>query len=159
MRYKQQSTKEPFPGSSALINLLPLLQLATPTFPSLTNCVRESTSIERPKKRKGLFSELIGDPQIIFQDLLLNPNKYEEGVSELIQDLVSKRKTLERLDEREMQMLDRAVIDYNSPNRRPEQQLRAPEKPKEKEEPDEEEIEDNKPIPLIDGLRPYWWLG
>lgn len=49
----------------------------------------------------------------MLDDLLRDPKKYEEGVSELLQELVGGRKTLESLSAEEMTVLDRATLDLN----------------------------------------------
>jgi len=49
----------------------------------------------------------------MLDDLLRDPKKYEEGVSELLQELVGGRRTLESLSPEDMMVLDRATLDLN----------------------------------------------
>lgn len=49
----------------------------------------------------------------MFDDLLRDPSKYETGVSELLQELMSGSKTLETLSPMEQTLLDNATLDFN----------------------------------------------
>jgi len=137
--------------------LPPSLALLAPTFPTFGALV--TLSEDRPEarpKREGLYHSLLGDPQPILQDLLANPQKYEPGVAELVQDLASSRKKTNELSTREVELLDRATIDFSQPTRRkPVEQ--APVQPKKTVTPS---LRYNEPkdSPDLAGMDPYWWL-
>lgn len=154
------SSKEPFPGSSLLTNLLPLPAPAPPTFPTFSQLVQESERqrVARETKPTGLFAELLGDPQVLLTDLLSNPDKYEDGVYSLLLPLVSGRRKLTDLAPDERQLLDHAVIDYSQARRTPREPA-APPPPPSREEPISEEIEYHEPSPFPQGEPgAYWWL-
>ena len=162
MKSNSKSTKSPFPGSSALISLLPLPTPAPPTFPAFSQLVQEDARNQIAAggtKPTGLFAELLGDPQALLQDLISDPDKYEDGVYSLLLPLVSGQRKLEELAPEERQLLDRAVIDFNQAER---PQLKSkPEAPAPppKKEPRERGIEYREPSPFPTGAPDaYWWL-
>jgi hypothetical protein len=144
--------------STTPLSLPPSLALLAPTFPTFSALVTAAgKQPDSGPRRGGLFVDLLKDPQVLLQDLLAAPHKYEEGVSPLVQDLVSGRRKTEDLSRAEMELLDRAVLDYAHPSRSkpvtPE-----PKKPRRKTKP--EPIRYPKgDLPKVDGLEPYWWLS
>jgi hypothetical protein len=89
-------------------------------------------------------------------DLLSNPEKYEDGVAELVQELHSGAKSLDQLSEPEKDLLDRATIDFNSPNRRPEPLL--PKSPPPAPPKAAKKKVKYTPGTDVNDLEPYWWL-
>lgn len=94
----------------------------------------------------------MGNPVILFQDLLTDPSKYEEGVSELLQSLMGGKRKIADLNLGESQLLDRAVIDFASAKKpaQPTRPILTKALP-----PKEEEEE---PPPTVDGIKPFWWV-
>lgn len=133
-------------------------QLPAPKFPSFSELVGAIESAPPETKRSGLFLDLVGDPQVLYQDLLEDPNRYEEGVSNLLQDLTSGQRSIDELSKTEMHLLDRAVLDFNQPKRpRPEPKLA----PVPKTKKSRVKLPDEKPPKVIGAPRdmePYWWL-
>lgn len=74
--------------------------------------VGELAEPSSPERRKGLFESLIADPRVLFHGLLDSPESYESGVSELLQNLVSGQKKREDLTGEELQLLDRATVEF-----------------------------------------------
>lgn len=150
-QYKNSSS----PSSIAKNNLLPSPLLLAPTFPAFTALVTlaDSSPVKKPRS-DSLFLNLIQDPKVLLQDLLASPHKYEEGVSELVQDLSSGRRDVKDLERQEMDLLDRATIDYSHAEK-PRKVIPPPVRAKaEKPTP-----EPRPPSLSPDGLEPYWWLN
>jgi len=61
-----------------------------------------------------LFESLIADERVLFHGLLEDPERYEEGTSELLQQLVSGQKKREELSLQELELLDRATLEFAS---------------------------------------------
>lgn len=161
-RSDSQSTSEPFPGSSLLISLMPLPQLAAPifpSFPSFSALVGESASEPRTRP-SGLFLDLLGDPQILYQDLLEDPKKYEEGVSSLLQEIISGQRKLDELDKQELTLLDRATLDFNQPRRAPPETRPAPAPARVAAKAGPQSPAADRPPKAIGApdMEPYWWL-
>jgi len=160
MKSTPKSNVEAFPGSSALISLVPLRPLQAPRFPSFAELVEiDRAGSVKPTKREGLFSALLTDPKILLLDLLDDPDKYEEGVSALVQDLVSGQKKLESLSGHEMDLLDRSVLDFSAPKRNKPAPAHV-KVPEHKAAPkDEQDIHDSPDIALPPEMaNAYWWL-
>jgi len=160
----QRSTKEAFPGSSVLISLVPLLPLQAPKFPSFAELVDQDLLQQQKNglpKTEGLFSAMLGDPRLLLLDLLDAPEKYEEGVSSLVQELVSGQKNLQSLDVHEQALLDRAVLDFTRPKQikpvEPPAKPRVPKHSQEEEAGTLEHAYEDTPLPpgMADA---YWWL-
>lgn len=100
------------PGS-ALISLMQLHPLVPPRFPTLSELTSPPPASPAPSSVSGLFASLIGDPTVIFDDLLRNPEKYEPRVQGLLLDLMSGRRRLAELPTEEREILDRATLDWN----------------------------------------------
>jgi hypothetical protein len=149
-------TKEAFPGSLLMTSLLPLLPPQPPTFLSFSDVLAQGEVSGTGKKQEGLFTALVGDPKVIMADLLSHPSKYEEGVYDLLLELVAGRRSLQQLNENEQQLLDRAVVDFNSTEHAP----APPQPPKEAAKPElgeEREIEYHEPVATSVTEVPYWW--
>lgn len=101
-------------ASSALITLMQLHPLVPPRFPRLSELLSAPNSSEPSSpKRQGLFSSLIGSPEVLLDDLVRRPEHYETGVAELLQELVTGQKTLAGLSDSETLLLDHATLDWN----------------------------------------------
>jgi hypothetical protein len=111
------------------------------------------------QRDEGLFSALIGNPNVLLSDLMENPNKYEDGVYNLLLDLSSNQKDPKSLSPTDQDLLNRATLDYNAPNRRPPAPVPKPPEPK-KVSPKAREIEYHEPVrsPFPGKAPPYWWL-
>lgn len=94
----------------------------------------------------------------MLDDLLRDPSKYEEGVSELLQELVGGRRTLESLSAEEMQVLDRATIDLNRSSSRTPSKDSGASSPKTKPGASSESSEEEIPEELTaEELVPDWF--
>jgi hypothetical protein len=62
---------------------------------------------------QGLFASLVGDPTVLFDDLLRSPEKYEPQVEGLLLELMTGRKRLQDLPTEDREVLDRATLDWN----------------------------------------------
>ena len=159
-KYKKSSAKSVsmlsnagYPDFSRLNNLMHLQAPLAPRFPTFSELVTESVP-EKPKRARGLFAELLGSSaETLFGDLLDHPDKYEDGVAELVQQLISGAKKLEELSEQERDLLNRATLDFaHNPPRKQDAELRvAPAPPSPYS--DEQEIEME--MPAADA---FWWL-
>jgi hypothetical protein len=140
--------------------LLPSLPYQAPKFPSFAELVEQDRNQHnsRGTKREGLFSALVNDPRVLWLDLLDSPEKYEDGVSDLIQDLVSGQKRVEELNQEEASLLDRAVLDFSRPTppRAPPPPVKVPQlKPRDHEPDTVEEQRTELPPEMANA---YWWL-
>lgn len=153
-------TRKASPTSTAPINLPPSLALLAPTFPTFSALTVEAGKLQPERtKRDGLFAALLKDPRVLLQDLLDSPSKYEDGVASLLQDLVGGRRSLEDLSPAEMQLLDRAVLDYTRPIKIPAPKPVPAPSPRAQETKDRDvEYPMGDKAPSLDGLEPYWWL-
>lgn len=71
-----------------------------------------------PPEKRDLYGNLIGDHLVLFQDVLDRPEDYEEGLPELLTELINGKK-LDELDPMQRDMLNRAAIDFvQTPARR-----------------------------------------
>lgn len=156
-RFGFRPQRKPFPGSTPRTNLPPSLALLAPTFPTFSALTVENERSQTDRKRDGLYSSLLGNPQVLLQDLLANPAKYESGVAELLQELHTSKRKLEDLTTAETELLDRATVDFTQPNRS--KPVQPP--PVKKTEPRPvryNKTEPSKPAPTVNGMEPYWWL-
>jgi hypothetical protein len=132
--------------------------LAAPSFSSFSSSVESAAPAESAPRTDGLFSALVGDPNVLYSDLIQYPHKYGEEASALIQALSSGQRKLQDLNPAEQQVLDRAVIDFSGSNRLPPAPPPPP-TPAPKREPKEREIEYHEPVKSPFGGKPdpYWW--
>ena len=162
-----KSESKPSPTSSRvspLISLMQLHPLLPPKFPTWSELTQTPSDSPRSSRRQGLFDSLIGDPHVMFDDLLRDPSKYEEGVAELLMSLVSGRRKLIDLSPTEMEALDRATLDFNrlsslpKPDKPPETSLET-KTPKPSSKDSELQKESQVPEDLIpdESLIPEWF--
>lgn len=71
------------------------------------------TAEGKADRRRGLFESLIGDPRVLFYDLLDEPDSYESGTAELLQELINGKK-IDELTPEQIALLDRAVLVHAS---------------------------------------------
>lgn len=145
--------------------LKPLPPLKFPTLYQLAGA--QITEPDR-QKRDGLFQQLIGEPLLLFQSLLDDPEMYETGVSELLQDLINKRRTLAELDHSEQELLNRAAIDFATAKRPAPTPVPTTAAPRgipaaarmAMSEPELEHREQGRPMMVIDvpkSVSTFWW--
>lgn len=113
--------------SSELLNLQPQLELpflkplSSPSFqkfPTLYELANETQQTQRPRE-VGLFEGLLGNPAVLYEDVLKSPGKYDERVSQVLAELTSGSKNLSALSTEERGLLDQAVLDYSQVSRKP----------------------------------------
>lgn len=115
----------PFRFSTRLSNYLYSQRPQPPVFPTLQELLGSETTATPAAKQERLFSALLGDPHLLWQDLLRSPTRYEDGVAELVQRLISASATISTLSERELALLDRATLDFNYAGTRADSEKRA----------------------------------
>jgi hypothetical protein len=160
MSSKTKSRRDAWPGSSTLISLMPLSMPAPPRFPKFTGRT-PSPNEGSYRRERGLFLGLLGDPSALYQDLLANPEKYDESLLPLVQSLVTGQRKLDELKDDEVQALDRATIDFGQPTKPvPPSPAPTPHKPT-SSEPDIPYVEGRAPASPFpeDGPEPFWWLS
>jgi hypothetical protein len=162
-----------FPDYSTLPGSEQLKPLSVPRFPTFFELASQTESPSK-KRETGLFEGLLGDPTVLFNDLLDNPGKYEAGVDQVVQRLVSGQASLDDLNEQERQLLDRATLDFSQP-RRSEEPLSPKPAPRRDpaddlepeelgdelgpQEPGDEEDEERKPTTGPQGpMKAFWWV-
>lgn len=150
---------QPQPKASALLTLMQLQPLVPPRFPTLSELLRPPVVSKSSSPPSGLFCSLVGVPEVMFDDLLRDPKKYEDGVAELLQEMIQGSKTIGSLSSSEMRLLDRATLDLNrSSSAKPSESSKpsTPEKPKTSSESEGTETTSDELIP--DGsLVPEWF--
>ncbi len=110
---------------------------------------------------------MIGDPLVLFHSLLDRPETFEPGVSELLQGLVSGKRSLDDLSSNESELLNRAAIDFATAKRpKPAPKPMAPRRLPSaarmaaKQEPEYEWRDHGRPVKVIDvpeGPATFWW--
>lgn len=142
------------------------LQLpAPPKFPTFAELAQVVTT-PPPIQKSGLFQQLLGgQTQVLWQDLLKDPDKYEPEVQQLLQEILSGQKSLQALMPEENQLLDRATLDFAQASKTPQPEKDRPPRSQAGEElPDKaimREAEEGPPLPIptgADGLDAFWWL-
>ena len=115
------------------------------------------------KRPSGLFSALVQDPRILYEDLLREPSKYNQELLPLLTKLLSGSADVNSVSAAEKRLLDEAVHDLvkkPSSNVLPAQSKSSTQsrqkKPEQKTEEPEEQLHEE-PVDA-NGLRPYWWL-
>lgn len=101
-----------FPDFLESNRLRPLQPPTATTFPSWFELAGAVDTGTRPEPKQELFSALIGDARVLFQELLDDPSRFEEGVAELLQQLINSRRTFEEMTPEERDLLNRAAIDF-----------------------------------------------
>lgn len=135
-------------ASLAMNPFVEMLKPPAPRFPSFAELVeldREQQATPRSTKQEGLFLNLLRDPRILYAALLDAPDAYEEGVAELLLELITGQKTNSSLTEEQLNLLDRATLEFNQHSHKEPQSLQqkvAPvEKPESADSEEEREIE------------------
>jgi hypothetical protein len=158
------------PSFTALSSLKPLSPPSFPNFPkfpTLKDCARlageeEQQRLER--KPDGIYENILGNPALLYNDLLKNPDRYEDGVQELLSRLIMGAGTSE-LEEEERALLSRATLQYVSTDPpkppRPEGKSTASKKPPRAKasepSPRKKRPRPGKDVPVTE-MRPFWWL-
>ena len=98
----------------------PLKPPQAPTFATFSEIVAEdATPKESPSRRKtGLFEAYLGDPRALYYELIEDPSRFEDGVMDLVQQLLAGSKRLESLSPEETNLLDRATLSWAEPRHR-----------------------------------------
>ncbi len=92
----------------------------TPTFPTFSELVKKEEEDQRKPKtvrQKGLFEALIGDPRILYQELLEDPNRFDSDAAQVIQELSVGIRQLSDLTHAELELLNEATLDFSRPRR------------------------------------------
>lgn len=165
MSYDSNSKSTPSPNTTPWSNLMrlhPLLPHKPPTLSELAQGIQNhgvETSAKPRLEPDGLFTHLVREPNVMLEDLLSCPSKYEEGVLELLQRLVSGASKFSSLSMDEQDLLNRATLDLNRSAPKTAEAL-----PQKEVEPPNWELDqyqsegDEGPPQLPDGMEPYWWL-
>ena len=111
-----------YPDFSTMNAFEPSKLLPAPTFASFSEIVAEDGTPKetaRGHTQKGLFEAYLGDPRVLYYELIEDPSRFEDGVSDLVQQLVGGMKQLEQLSPAEKRLLDRATLSWAEPRHRP----------------------------------------
>jgi len=154
--------------------LEPLPELTFPKFPTVEELLQHEAGTSRhpllqltdvpPPPERSLFQDLLGGRlEILTQDALDNPDRYEEGTRSLLTELMNGAKKREQLSPAEQRLLNRATIDFAT--YQPEKPKAGVAPPKQKttpkllsldvvmpETPKAEPVDPDMPAPA------YWWL-
>jgi len=107
-------SQEHFPDFLAENSLRPLSPLMAPTSPTLFALSGESVTAKKRVGRRELFDALIGDARVLFQEYLDDPDRFEDGTGELLQEMVNGRKKFSDLERKDKDLMNRAAIDFAS---------------------------------------------
>lgn len=148
---------------TSTLTSLPQLKLLQPIrFPQFSELAGASVNVQPvAKKETGLFEGMLGgDPQVLFQDLVSCPHKYQPGTDILLQQIIAGSKTLDSLDPNERLMLDQAALEFAQPSRAP-VETPTPSEPREEDPADylpelHDETSDERPA--RGPMDTYWWL-
>lgn len=111
---------------------------------------------QQHKRPQGFFFELIGgNPYVLYQDHLAHPDRYEDVVVKILEELVSRSRKVSDLSAEELELLHQATALFASEVTRPVPRT-VPKRPapKQTQEEEPEETSDDD----LGALRPYWWL-
>lgn len=151
--------RAPFIDTLMPNNLTPLSPPAPPRFPTLFELAGAVDTVERPEPKTDLFGNLIGDPRVLFQDVLDRPEDYEEGLAELLIELLDGRTKPEELDPTRRDMLNRSVLDFAQPPRPKQQQPVVRQQAPEAMQMAEDEYEEYYEPELPSEPQPFWWVS
>lgn len=153
-KYNESTKNSKTPKQPALSPLY--LEHVQKALPSFVELVERDTQPKPTKRERGLFESLIGNPNVLYDDYLRSPQKYDERLHPLLVKLLqqTERSSLSSQDE---DLLNQAVHDFlkkEPPAKKeepvtPKQQYQQESQPKEYQH--EEVFDEN-------GLRPYWWV-
>ena len=100
--------------SLAPINSPKLIPPQSPKFPTFSELVGQIANEPLPKKEVGLFEGLLGGrPEILYEDLLRNPEKYDPAVEGLLTSMLMGKKRLEDLTADEATLLNSSTFEFN----------------------------------------------
>lgn len=92
-----------------------------PTLPKLLEFPLSLSALEpteqSPPTSTGLFLSLLRDPAVLYRDYLDHPEKYDEQTAQLLMELISRTKTLETLTPEDMELLNKATMNFAQPTR------------------------------------------
>lgn len=153
----KKSTERDARNSSPLMTLMGVHPVLPVRFPTLEELATPSIADGYVSSNMpGLFSSLVGDPNVLLDDLLRSPEKYETGVDILLQELASGSKSLSSLKLDEQELLDRATLDLSrSSSKKPEPPSRPKMKSVDPVDPPPQPI-DLKEL-VAEGLDPFWF--
>ena len=97
---------------SALPWLQPLPPLPGLTFPTVSELVEQELYSPTVEVDDGLFSQLVQDPLVLYREYLDDPERFDERVGLLLQQLVSNQKKLEELTAEERGLLNTATAEH-----------------------------------------------
>lgn len=91
----------------------PLPTLPESHFPTFQELVeQELTEPPEQEQNSGLFFQLVQDPRVLYRDYLDDPEKYNEKVGLLLQELCSGLKDVNKLKPEEAELLNLATVEY-----------------------------------------------
>lgn len=94
-------------------SILPRLQpLEGPKFPTLSDLAKapELPTVSAVPQPKRLYEALVSNPLVLYHSYLDDPESFEEGTAELIQELMTGRRSYDNLNAEELSLLDRAAV-------------------------------------------------
>lgn len=103
---------QPLPPGLSPIPSLPPLPTISDFLPKSSPGSSTEPEGEPSPQSNGLFTALIRDPVVLYQEYLSHPDLIDEDVGLLLTQLVTRQKRLEDLTPEEMQKLDRATVDF-----------------------------------------------
>jgi hypothetical protein len=180
------SSKNPFQGfiDPSILLPLPVLPVLRPL--DFSHFVQEEVTAlavsnfnKSNATQKRLFEELLGDPQVLYQEVTEDPSRFEKGILELLLPLVSGQRDNSQLTAEERDSLDRATLDWALPRHQSTGGLPLPEPAREPaalqhltQEPDLmdealdlQQLDDGSFRPLPEAPKPtdkpptFWWRG
>jgi len=150
--------RAPFIDILTTNSLKPLSPPKPPRFPTLYELAGGTDTVEPLESRGDLFGSLIGDPRVLFQDVLDRPDDYEEGLAELLIELLDGKTKADELDPTRRDMLNRSVLDFAQPPRPKEPPVVRRQAP-EALHMAEREYEDYYEPDLPSEPKPFWWVS
>jgi hypothetical protein len=177
MKRSGSSSRKPFnPTESAPDFLGPIVPelapLVFPRFPSVEDLLQHAAGTQPhplaqladPPPRSeptSLFDGFLGGQlEVLTQDALAHPERYDDHTRGFLDELAAGRK-LETLSKGEKELLDRAVMDFAAfrppkPPPAPPTQSKKPAPPRERSEPLDERVPQ---VEMPGGTLPaYWWV-
>jgi len=131
-------------NDSVLPWLKPLPPLPVLKFPTMEELIAQEVSGPPVAADNGLFSQLVGDPLVLYREYLDDPDRFDESLGLLLQELVTNRKKLEELTGQEVEQLNKATVELAQyepkPKKQPAPQPRASASSEDSYEGEEEEV-------------------
>jgi hypothetical protein len=103
----------------------PSAKAASVTFPTFWELVSDDAErgpAAAPRQR-SLFEALIGDPRILYQEVLEDPNRFQPESVTLLQQVIAGTKRLSTLTSAEQELLNSATVAFTRPRRLPDSPL------------------------------------